>query len=347
MVKALVTGSTGFVGSHIIRLLNEAGHTVRALHRSSSRLDALAGLTYESALGDVMDEDALRSACDGCDWVFHVAAVADYWQADETHMMAVNVEGTRRVLKAAREAGVKRVVFTSSAAAIGIRRDGLPADENVPFALPPHKFPYGYSKVKAEEVVQYAVKEYGQDIVTVNPVVILGPGDLNMISGRFITEMARLQWTIPITSGAVGVADVRDIARWHILAAEKGRTGERYILGTANYSYADWYQLVAETVQVKAPIFPLPALALPVIAWGVDVLRGWGLQLPVDADQTRLGGKNIIFNYRKAWDELGTPTVEMPRSLHDTYHWYLEHGYIQKADKVADLLAAIGRYLPV
>lgn len=347
MVKALVTGSTGFVGSHIIRLLNADGHSVRALHRKSSRLDALAGLEYESALGDVLDEDALRAACMGCDWVFHVAAVADYWQADEAYMMAVNVEGTRRVLRAAREAGVKRVIFTSSAAAVGIRRDGLPADENVPFTLPPHKFPYGYSKVKAEEVVQYAVEHYGQDVVTVNPVVILGPGDLNMISGRFITEMVRLQWTIPITSGAVGVADVRDIARWHILAAEKGRAGARYILGTANYSYADWYQLVATAVQVKPPIFPLPALVLPVIAHGVDILRGWGIQLPVDADQARLGAKNITFDYGKAWDELGPPTIEMPRSLHDTYQWYLAHGYIPQDDKVAGLLAALGRYLPV
>src|SRR5215470_18129617 len=105
-MKALVTGGTGFVGSHVVRALNEAGHSARVLHRVSSRMNALEGVDFESCIGDILDENALRAACEGCDWVFHVAAVADYWQADVSHMFAANIEGTRRVLRAARQAGV-------------------------------------------------------------------------------------------------------------------------------------------------------------------------------------------------------------------------------------------------
>ena len=342
MVRALVTGGTGFVGSHVVRALIDAGHEVRVLHRTTSKMDALEGLAFESAIGDVLEEDAVRAACEGCAWVFHVAAVADYWQADQTRMFAVNVEGTRRVLRAARAAGVQRVIFTSSAAAVGLRKTGKPSDETNEFDLNPHEFPYGYSKFKAEQVAQYAVRTYGQDVVTLNPVVVLGPGDLNMISGRFITEMLRLQWTIPVSSGGIGVVDVRDVARWHLAAAEQGRTGERYILGTANYGLRDWYALVAQVVGVAPPFLPVPDFVLPPLASVIQMLQNAGVSLPVDASQTRLGGRNIYFDYRKTHGELGPPQVEMRRSLEDTYRWYRDHGYL-KPDRQAALIAALGR----
>jgi dihydroflavonol-4-reductase len=344
MVKALVTGGTGFVGSHIARALVDAGHTVRILHRKSSKLDALKGLAFESALGDVLEDKALRAACEGCDWVFHVAAVADYWQADQSHMFAVNVEGTRRVLRAARAARVQRVIFTSSAAAVGFREDGRPSGELLDFNLSPHEFPYGYSKLKAEEVARYAVKAYEQDIVTLNPVIVLGPGDLNMISGRFITEMLRLQWTIPVSSGGIGVVDVRDVARWHLVAAERGRTGERYILGTANYSLRDWYAMCAQVVGSAPPFLTVPDFVLPVMAALIERLQQAGIKLPVDASQTRLGSRNIHFDYTKTHTELGAPQVDMYTSLQDTYHWYRDNGYIAP-DWQADAIAALGRLL--
>lgn len=328
MAKALITGGTGFVGSHVARALQDAGHDVRVLHRTSSRMDALAGVEFESALGDVLDEDAVRAACDGCDWVFHVAAVADYWQADQSRMFAVNIEGTRRVLRAARAAGVKRVVFTSSAASVGYRWDGKPANEQTRFNLPPHYFPYGYSKLLAEQAAHYAVREHRQEVVIVNPVVVMGPGDLNMISGRFITEIARLSWLVPVTSGGIGVADVRDVARWHLAAAERGCPGERYILGTANYSFGEWYGMVADTVRVRRPFLPLPDAALPPLVWLIGLAHKLGIRLPVDADQTRMGARNIFFDYDKTWSQLGIPQVEMFASLRDTYHWYQANGYL-------------------
>lgn len=329
MVRALVTGGTGFVGSHIVRLLNEGGHSVRVLHRVSSRMDALTGLTFESVLGDILDEKALAEACAGCDWVFHVAAVADYWQADYSRMMAANVEGTRRVLRAAREANVKRVVFTSSAAAIGLAQNRrLLADENDFFNLNPQDFPYGYSKVKAEQVVAHAVETHGQQVVIVNPVIVMGPGDLNMISGRFITEIKRLGRLVPVPPGGVGVVDVRDVARWHIAAAERGVPGERYILGTANYPYRTWFGMVADTVGVPRPFIPAPGWTLGVTAWVIERLRKWNIQLPVDADQTKLGARRLYFDYEKCHRVLGAPQVDMQQSLRDTYTWYAENGYL-------------------
>lgn len=327
MVKALVTGGTGFVGAHIVRALNEAGHTVRVLHRTTSKLDALAGLDYESTIGDLNDLDALKAACAGCDWVFHVAAVAAYWRADTSHMMEANVEGTRRVLQAAREAGVKRVVFTSSAAAVGLRDDGLPGDENTPFNWSPEDFPYAYSKVLAEEVVQEAVSN-GQDVVTVNPVVVLGPGDLNMISGTFVTQVKRLQWLVPVTSGGIAVVDVRDVARWHLAAAEHGQSGERYILGTHNYSLRDWYGLIADNIGVARPFITLPDFLPPLVAQGIDLARRFGLPTPVDPSQTRIATRNIFFEFYKAWDTFGAPHYTMAQSVQDTHDWYQQAGYL-------------------
>lgn len=334
MVKALVTGATGFVGSHVVRALTDEGHTARALHRPTSKLDALAGLDYESTLGDVTDLDALRTACEGCDWVFHVAAVADYWRADRAWMHEVNVEGTRRVLQAAREAGVRRVVFTSSAAAVGFRQD-RPADESDAFNLPPERFPYGYSKAQAETIALEAAQA-GEEVVIVNPVVVMGPGDLNVISGDFVLKIRRLQWAVPVPPGGVAVIDVRDVARMQLAAAERGRVGERYILGAANFKYRDWFALVAEVVGAARPVIPVPGWALPPLAELFDALRAVGLRLPVDGDQTRLGARDIYFDFSKARRELGAPQIDMRQSLQDTYSWYLEHGYVKQ-----DVLARV------
>jgi dihydroflavonol-4-reductase len=327
MVTALVTGGTGFVGSHVARSLAADGHSVRVLHRTTSRLDALAGVEYESVLGDILDLEALRRACEGCEWVFHVAAVADYWRADKERMYRANVDGTRLVLQAAREAGVRRVVFTSSAAAVGLRDDGQPADESMAFSLPPERFPYGHSKALAEQVVAEAVAA-GQEVVIINPVVVMGPGDLNMISGSLITYIKRLQWAIPVTSGSVAIVDVRDVARGHIAAAERGRVGERYLLVEGNYPFRQFFGTIADVVGVAPPFIPLPDFVPPIMATGIELLRRVGISTPIDANQTRLGTRCVCFDGSKARRELAQPEINMRRSLQDTYEWYYDHGYI-------------------
>lgn len=325
---ALVTGGTGFVGSQIVREASAAGYAVRVLHRASSKLDALAGLNYTSAIGDITDADSLAAACAGIDVVFHAAAVADYWRADVTRMYEANIAGTRRVLAAARSAGVRRVVFTSSAAALGMRKNSAdPVDETYRFNMGAHKFPYGYSKAMAEIVALEAVQA-GQDVVIVNPAVVIGPGDLNVISGAFILQIHELGWRVPVPPGGVAVTDVRDVARWHLAAAEHGRTGERYVLSTANYPYAEWFALIADVVGAARPGLPVPGWALSPIGYAIDFLKARGIALPVDGVQTRLGSRFIYFDARKAWDELGPPTVDMRTSVADTFAWYQAHGYV-------------------
>ena len=253
-MKALVTGATGFVGSHITRQLIDAGHSVRALYRSEAKLRQLAGLDLEAVPGDLDDSARLERASAGCEVVFHVAAKADYWKDDDRDALwRVNVEGTRNLLAAAKVAGVRRVVFTSSASTVGILPGEQIADETTPFNLPPARFWYAYTKLKAEAVAAEFVAA-GLDVVTLNPVVIVGPGDLNAISGSFIIETARLQWLLPQSSGGISVIDARDVARAHLAACERGRAGERYILSAANLSYREWFGMIAAACDVRPPL---------------------------------------------------------------------------------------------
>lgn len=326
-MKALVTGGTGFVGSHVARVLHEAGHHVRVLHRPNSKLDALRGIPYEAAYGDVTDLTALQQASAGVEVVFHVAAVADYWRADRQHMFDVNVGGTRNVLEAAHTQGVRRVVFTSSAAALGFLQD-RPSDETVPFNLSADQFPYGYSKKLAEEVVaEYGQR--GQDIVTLNPVVIMGPGDLNLISGTFIVQMKRYgRWT-PSTHGGIAVIDVRDVARYHLRAAEVGQSGERYVLTSANYTYDEWFGMIADVIGVPPPLLTVPSAFLAPAAHLIDGLRKLGIATPIDANQVRLGAKYVYFSGAKAHAAFGSPQTDMRQSLRDTYAWYVASGVLR------------------
>ena len=326
-----VTGGTGFVGSHVVQALIADGHRVRVVHRSSSRLNTLANMpakSLETTIATINDYEALKRAFTGCEWVFHVAAVADYWRADTDRMMHVNVDGTETILRAARDAGVQRVIFTSSAAAIGLPDDPRqPSDESVPFNSPPEHFPYGYSKHLAEKVVQKAVAD-GQDVVIVNPAVVMGAGDLNMISGTYLMQVARWGALVPHSSGGISVTDVQDVALSHIAAAKVGITGERYILTTANFPNSTWFKMLADAVRVPAPMIPAPNALLPLGAHLMHRLQTLGIQPPVDSSQVRLGGRYVYFDGHKAWEHLHTPQVSMHASLEATVNWYREQGML-------------------
>lgn len=327
-MKALVTGATGFVGSHITRQLIDAGHSVRALYRSETKLRQLAGLDLEAVRGDLDDSARLERACAGCEVVFHVAAKADYWKDDDRDALwRVNVEGTRNLLAAAKAAGARRVVFTSSASTIGILPGEQIADETTPFNLPPERFWYAYTKRKAEAVAAEFVAA-GLDVVTLNPAVIVGPGDLNAISGSFIIETARFQWLLPISSGGISVIDVRDVARAHLAASERGQPGERYILSAANLSYREWFGMIAAACGVRPPLLAMPDWLLEPTARLIDLLRGIGIQTPTDANQTRLGSARVYYDAGKANRELGAPQIDLATSLRDTFDWYQQRGYI-------------------
>ena len=328
-MRVMVTGATGFVGAHLTRQLLEAGHATRVLYRSAGKLSLLAGLDVEPTRGDLDDLEALKRACDGCEVVFHTAAKADYWKDDDKEALwRVNVDGARNLLSAAKAAGVRRVVFTSSASTIGIRPGAQAADESDAFNLSPERFPYAWTKCKAEEIAaEYAAQ--GLEVVTLNPTVIIGPGDVNAISGSFVIETARYRWAVPLSSGALAVIDVRDVARAHVQAINRGRSGERYILNNANLTYREWFTLIAEACAVPPPRFSMPDSFLEPTARLIETLRRFGFDTPMDANQVRLGGAWITFDNSKARRELFEPRIDIATSLRDTFNWYDAKGYIK------------------
>ncbi len=325
MITALVTGGTGFVGAHVARALVEAGYQVRILRRSTSRLDAVADVVCEHHIGDVLDYDSLLAAMDGVDWVFHVAAVAAYWRNDLARIYRVNVDGTRNVLQAAQDAGVQRVVVTSSAAAMGYRDDLCPVNESVRFNYDPRLTPYGHSKFLAEAEVYRAIRR-GLDCVILNPTVITGPGDLNQISSSVILEVARGRVPPTVPPGGVTLIDVRDVAAAHLAAATRGRTGERYLLGTVDLTHKAWLRLIAAEVGRCLQPVVLGAGGVQLLAYGVDALRGAGVSVPMEGNQLRLSTRMMFFDCHKAWRELGEPRISIRQSIRDTLDWYRAHG---------------------
>jgi dihydroflavonol-4-reductase len=329
MARALVTGATGFVGSWITRTLLDAGHTVRVMHRESSKLDAIEGLDVERVMATLDDPVALAAAVKGIDWVFHVAAVADYWRSGKSKIYSVNVDGTRLLLDACLAANVQRFIFTSSAAAIGYREDGKPVDESHVFSIDPNVSPYGHSKYLAEAEVYKAIHR-GLDAIILNPGVILGPGDLNLISGTLITEVAAGHMPFWPTSGGICVIDVRDVAVSHLRAAEKGRSGERYILGTVNMSNQALIKLIAQVIGAPEPWLPLPAPVVRLAATAADFARAAKISLPgsVEGNQLRLSTQYLYFNTQKAQAELHDPEIDLTTTIQETYAWYRDNGYL-------------------
>lgn len=327
-MKAFVTGGTGFIGANLVAGLNERNIDVRILHRKTSPTTALAGLRYESVLGDILEERPnLVEVMAGCDWVFHVAAVADYWRQGQTWMTRVNVTGTENILAAAQEAGIKRFVFTSSLAALGMPQSGKLLTEANQFNIRPTQFPYGYSKHLAELAVQRAAAA-GLEAVIVNPTVVLGPRDINAISGSIILEAAKgyVRFTFP---GGVNYVAVEDVVAGQIAAAERGLTGNRYILAGENISHKSALQTVCRVVNKPLPKLQIPGWLLPILARGVSVGRLFlGNRLPMDANQVRMAGAYIYADGSKAVRELGQPQTPFATAVQQTYNWYVDNGYL-------------------
>ena len=271
-MRVLVTGGTGFVGSQLVAALVGRGDQVRVLRRANSSLLGLEGLSnIEHIIGDILEPEAVAQAVDGCELVFHVAALSSYWRAQREQIYRVNVDGTRTVLEACLRARVPRVVVTSSVGAIGIRPDGKPADEMTQFDRISARLAYADSKHRAEAVVGRLVK-LGLDAVIVNPAVVLGPGDHYQISGSMIVEFARRRFPA-VPAGGMCVVDIDAVVQGHIAAAERGRTGERYILGGENLSHRAIAATICEVVGQTPPRWTIPGWALPPAAAGIDVFN--------------------------------------------------------------------------
>ncbi len=324
-MRALITGGTGFLGANLAAYLRQQGWTVRILRRATSSLEAVKDLEVEHALGDVLDPNSLLSAMVGCDVVFHTAAISAYWRTPAEQILRVNVEGTRNVLAAAREMAIRRVVLTSSLAALGVPEPGTLLHEDHSYNLPPGRFLYGYSKALAEAVARVFVDQ-GLEVVIVNPSVILGPRDIHRISGSLILEMARRR--VPaLPPGGVNVVAVEDVARGHVLALERGRPGERYILGGENLTYRELADQIAEVVGVPAPRRVLSPWVVRGLATLVRIVNALGVSMPVGADQLWLSTYFIWCDGHKAEAELGyRPEIPVREAIRRTWEWYQAAG---------------------
>ncbi|HHS98251.1 MAG TPA: NAD-dependent epimerase/dehydratase family protein [Chloroflexi bacterium] len=324
-MKALVTGATGCVGANVVAALLRRGHAVRAMHRSTSKLDALDGLEVERVVGNILDPPSLMRAMEGCDWVFHVAAVSDYWRTPPEVIYRVNVEGTRNVVEAALRTGVRRLIYTSSVGALGVPRTGRLLDETCVFNLPPHRFPYGHSKHLAEEVVQEGVRR-GLDAVIVNPAAVMGPRDVHWIGGSVLQEVQRGKaWFAP--PGGTCWAAATDVGEGHVLAAERGRTGERYLLGGENLTHRQALETVAQVLGRRGPWFTLPRWTMGGLERFVRLTRRF-VRFPLSPEQVWLSAREIYCDSRKAVQELGYPQTPFRVAVEEAYRWYRERGWM-------------------
>jgi len=262
----------------------------------------------------------------GVEVVFNVAAVSQYWRSRPAVIYQANVDGARRVFEAAARLGVRRVVHTSSAAAVGII-PGRPATEADPFNQPPKRFVYGHSKWLAEQVVQERVRA-GQDITMVNPAAIIGARDINWISGSILREAKRGHIPV-IPQGGVNFVAVQDVVAGHIAAVEKGKAGERYILGGENLTNRQTTEMACEIVGVKPPRFTQPRWTIPVAATALNLIAAVvGPRLPLSGEQMRLTSQYLYFDSSKARRELDLPHTPIRQAMQECYDWYVEHGYL-------------------
>ncbi len=326
----LVTGSTGFVGSQLCRALVERGQAVRAFHRSTSSLKALEDLpgdSLEHVIGDITQPETLVKAMQGVETVFHTAAVSS--AMDQAGLKRVTVAGTRNVLRAAMEAGVKRVVHTSSIVAMGVPRPSptgpnLPVNENHTWNYRPEWWPYGYAKYLAELEVQAAVAR-GLDVVIVNPTVIVGAGDVNRVQGGAIIQVARGRAPLAV-AGGLNIVHIQDVVQGHLLAMERGRCGERYILGGENLSVASFIALVAYLAGVRPPWLVLPGRLLRLAA-GPLSFKPIHKRLPFSPDLVRMAGFYFYYDTSKAQQELGLgPPRPAHEALRDAIRYYRQRG---------------------
>ena len=319
----LLTGATGFVGSAVARALIARGHRLRVLVRAASDRRNLAGLDCEEVIGDLADSASLERAVAGCRFLVHVAADYRIWVPDPAAMLLANVAGTEALMRAAAAAGVERIVYCSSVAALGLPGDGSPADEMTPVAPAAIVGVYKRSKYEAEQAVRRMVRTEGLQAVIVNPAAPIGPRDIKPTpTGRMIADAAAGRMPAYIETGLC-VVHVDDVAEGHVLALERGRIGEGYILGGENLTLGALLGLVAEVTGRRAPKVKLPIAALWPVALACEGLaRVAGIEPLVTRDHLRMARKLMFFSSAKAIAELGFRPRPARDAVADAVAWF-------------------------
>jgi len=329
VLKAFVTGATGFLGSHVARVLADQGADLRLLVRATSNLRNLQGLKAETATGDLRDAGSLEKAMSGCDTVFHVAADYRLWARDPWEMYRSNVEGTRAILEAARKNGVSRVVHTSSVATMGFTENGHPADEDSPVSLADMIGHYKRSKFMAEQIALEAGRS-GLYVVTVNPTTPVGEQDVKPTpTGRIVLDFLKRKFPAYVETG-LNLVDVRECARGHVAALEKGKAGERYILGGEDLTLKQILDKLAKITGLPSPTVKLPYVFAFVAGVVDEAITGRLLHREPRAtvDTVRMGKKKMFASSSKAQRELGWKIVPVEDALRRAVNWFRANGYV-------------------
>lgn len=327
-MKSLVTGATGFLGSAVMRCLLEAGHNVRLLVRPNSDRRNIENLPVEIAGGDLRDQYSLEKAVDGCDYLFHVAADYRLWVPDPQTMYDINVHGTRALIIAAANAGLKRIVYTSSVAALGLTTNGTPADEETPVSLEQIKGHYKRSKYIAEQMVSELTRQHQLPLVIVNPSTPIGPRDIRPTpTGRIVLDTLHNRMPAYVNTG-LNIAHVDDIAYGHLLACQKGETGERYILGGDNLSLLEVLETLDGIIGQHKKRINLPTNLMLPVAWCMEKVATVTHKEPrATLDSIRMAKKMMFFTSEKAMKTLGYTFRPARYALEDAVTWYQNNGY--------------------
>ena len=336
IMKCFVTGASGFIGANLVHELLARGHEVRALLRPNADLRGLEGADFEPVNGDVTDASSYRATMRGCDWCFHVAASYHLWLADYRPMYEANVTGTRLILQTAAEAGCSRIVYTSTVGCIGLPQEinGVvtPTDENTPVSEAQMSNHYKLSKWKAEVAALEWVKA-GAPVVIVNPSTPIGPRDVKPTpTGQVIVDFLNRQMPAYLDTGLNWV-HVRDVAMGHIAAAEKGRVGERYILGNAssNWTMKETFDVLADVSGLPAPKMQVPHWVALMAAYFGEGLSSFTAKPPkAPLAGVRMARYKMFFNPEKAIRELGLPQTPPKQALLDAVEWFRMNGYVEK-----------------
>ena len=327
-MQVFITGATGFVGGHVARAYAAQGAKLRLLTRNTSNLAGLEGLAAETVVGDLRQPQALRAALTGCDALIHVAADYRLWVPDPKEMYAANVDGTRELLKLAREVGVAKIVYTSSVATMGFKTDGTIVDEATPVSIADMIGHYKRSKFLAEQEAISAARA-GQYVMILNPTTPIGPNDAKPTpTGRIIVDFLNRNFPAYVDTG-LNLVDVNEVARMHLVALDRGTPGERYILGGENLTLKQILDRLSAITGLPSPTMKVPhAVAMAFAFFDENItgkLRGKEPRATVEA--VRMGRKMMFATAAKAESELGFQVLPVDAAMRSAVDWFLAHGY--------------------